>query len=598
MQLDRTHVVIRRRTLAEIGDLALVMLHRYPAAIFVGFLVGALPWVAVNGTLLYWIPIAEARFGLGDEEALVEVWRYITWMALLVTLQTPAAGVATTLYLGQAVFESQPTWKSVFSEVRRHFWRWFWSLAIVRFAVPTMVFLAFRFGQPANGFFDGMVPFLIVIAMMIARSNRPFMPEILLLEQCPLRSSSDSVITAGRRSKSLHQPMASDLAGRYLAVSFVLFFLFLSVLYTLVWARGIATSNWDWDLVFLLGIFPAALWIIAGVSVVVRLLNYLDTRIRLEGWEVELAVRAEAMRQFGEEAGVLVIPESKTSSRLPKQTTASVRILFLGFLLSFGCSASMAQTPQQDPSFARNALSNTPWYDSGAGELVPVNVRTTVDDSVNRDSRWLPKPKKVVQPKASTAPAAGGNSGGSWFGSGWFGTNLTLGNLFGWALLVLIVVMVVGALVYALSKTEIDLNAKSRSKSNGTTPSLDEQTIARMKHLPAELRRTGVDLRSEAMRLMQLGEFNQAVILLFGHQLLLLDRAGILRLNRGKTNGKYVRETQAVDPQMGIILRQTTDAFERSYFGRHSLTRDQFDSLWSQNQKLEEMVRIRHEVAA
>jgi hypothetical protein len=77
----------------------------------------------------------------------------------------------------------------------------------------------------------------------------------------------------------------------------------LSVLYTLIWFRGIASGNWKWDLTVYLGIYPLALWTVAGVSVLVRLLNYLDTRIRLEGWEVELAVRAEAMRQFGEEAG-------------------------------------------------------------------------------------------------------------------------------------------------------------------------------------------------------------------------------------------------------------------------------------------------------
>ena len=57
--------------------------------------------------------------------------------------------------------------------------------------------------------------------------------------------------------------------------------------------------------VVLLVLFPMALWIMGGVSVIVRLLSYLDSRIRLEGWEVELAIRAEAMRQFGEEAGLI-----------------------------------------------------------------------------------------------------------------------------------------------------------------------------------------------------------------------------------------------------------------------------------------------------
>ena len=133
------------------------------------------------------------------------------------------------------------------------------------------------------------------------------MPEILLLEQCPIRAHSDAVITVSRRSKSLHSPMASDLGGRFVAVGFVSFWLLLSVLYTLIWFRGIATGQWTWDLVVLLLMYPLALWTVAGISVLVRLLSYLDTRIRLEGWEVELAIRAEAMRQFGEEAGLIEV---------------------------------------------------------------------------------------------------------------------------------------------------------------------------------------------------------------------------------------------------------------------------------------------------
>ncbi len=97
-----------------------------------------------------------------------------------------------------------------------------------------------------------------------------------------------------------------------------------------------------------------------------------------------------------------------------------------------------------------------------------------------------------------------------------------------------------------------------------------------MKHLPAELRRTDVNLRSEAERLMREGQYDQAIILLFGHQLLLLDRFGMLRLNRGKTNRKYVRETRAVDGELAGRLQDTVNAFERSYFGRHSIAQREF----------------------
>ena len=306
MQLDRTHVVIRLRSLSEIGDLAMVMIRRYPASLLVGFTAGAILWAIANALLLSWIPIREASFGLDDDEAAVEVARYMAWMALLVVLQTPAAGVLTTLYLGQAVFEHRPTWRSVFREAKRKFWRWFWVLGVVRFAVPAMLLAAFRWGHPAAFGWDVMLPIAIVFVVAIVRSSRPFLPEILLLEQCPIQGDPDKVITMSRRSKSLHTPMASDLSGRFLSVSFVLMILTLSVMYTLMWFRGIALGKWTFmDLWVLLVLYPLALWIVAGVSVLVRLLSYLDTRIRLEGWEVELAIRAEAMRQFGEESAAV-----------------------------------------------------------------------------------------------------------------------------------------------------------------------------------------------------------------------------------------------------------------------------------------------------
>ncbi|QDT02947.1 hypothetical protein K227x_13260 [Rubripirellula lacrimiformis] len=308
MQLDQTHVVIRLRTLSEIGDLALVMIRRYPAALLVGFVLGALPWAILNAAILSWIPIVESGYGLDDEEAMSEIIRYLAWMALLVVAQTPAAGVLTTVYLGQAVFEKRPTWSAVFAEAKRQFGRWFWTLGVVRMAVPAMVVCLIRWGQPASAFWDVLVPVSLLIWIAVVRSSRPFLPEILLLEQCPIRSPDELVITARRRSTSLHGPMGGDLSGRFIAVSLVLGVLLLSVLYSLMWARGISIGNWAFlDLWVLLLIYPVALWTVAGISVLVRLLNYLDTRIRLEGWEVELAVRAEAIRQFGDPVDAPVV---------------------------------------------------------------------------------------------------------------------------------------------------------------------------------------------------------------------------------------------------------------------------------------------------
>ncbi|MCO8121407.1 hypothetical protein NHH03_06635 [Stieleria sp. TO1_6] len=305
MQLDQTHVAIRVRSLSEIGDLALVLLHRYPTLLLVGFCLGAWPWMIANAALLYWIPITEAQFGLDDSQASTELLRYASWMALLVFLQTPAAGVVTTIYLGQAVFEHKPSWKSALTIARKQFWRWFYCLGIRRLAVPAMIVVGIRLFQPYQTMFDVVVPVALLFFAVVIRAGRPFLPEMILLERCPLHSNLDHEITLGRRARALHRPAGSDVGSRWIAVAATLAVIFAGLFYSLVWARGVMTGYWNIGLFTLLVLYPLALWTIGGLSVIVRMIAYLDTRIRLEGWDVELAVRAEAMRQFGEETALV-----------------------------------------------------------------------------------------------------------------------------------------------------------------------------------------------------------------------------------------------------------------------------------------------------
>lgn len=302
VQLDRTHIAIRVRSLSEIGDLALLMIRRYPVAVTRAFFAGALPWIVINAALLSFLPLRIAADEFFTDDSASDLLRYVSWMMVLVVLQTPLAGAFSTYYLGQAVFEQKPTLRHTFAEVWKLRWPLLWVLGVKRLAIPTTLLLVFRIGTDADVFIDFMLPWLIVILAAVVRSNRPFVPEMIVLERCPLRSKSPHVITLSRRSKGLHTPMASELGGRFLTVAGTSFVLVCSVYYSLIWVRGIATSNWSTDLLAMMVFIPLALWTVAAFSVVVRLLGYLDARIRLEGWEVELAIRAEAIRQFGEDA--------------------------------------------------------------------------------------------------------------------------------------------------------------------------------------------------------------------------------------------------------------------------------------------------------
>ncbi len=301
MQLDDTHVVIRVRTLTEISDLAMVLIRSYPAASIVGFALGALPWAIMNGLLLGWIPLSEYRAASYDEEMSANLIKYQMLMALLIFVQTPIAGIFTTLYVGQAVFESKPTWGSVFAEAKNTWGRWFWGLGVVRGPVPLMVLVASNWGNDVAYVMDYFWPLLLVFCITIFRGNRPFLPEILLLERCPVFAKKESeTITARKRSGALHRPIAGELFGRFIAMSILLSSLAMLGFYGLLWIRGTLFGLWEWDAAVYLVLFPLALWAAGALSILIRFLSYLDTRIRLEGWEIQLAVRAEAIRQFGQ----------------------------------------------------------------------------------------------------------------------------------------------------------------------------------------------------------------------------------------------------------------------------------------------------------
>ncbi len=200
MQLDRTNVVIRARSLSEIGDLALILIRCYPGAAIFGFALGALPWAILNLLLIGWIPLPHFSEGIHDEQMDAALNRYVFLMISLVILQAPIAGVLTTNLIGRTVFEQQVTWSSALADLRGTFRRWFWVLGVLRGPIPLMLILASNWGQEFAVGREVFIPILCLIIVAFQRGRRPFLPEILLLERCPLRSRSPEVISARRRS--------------------------------------------------------------------------------------------------------------------------------------------------------------------------------------------------------------------------------------------------------------------------------------------------------------------------------------------------------------------------------------------------------------
>jgi hypothetical protein len=218
-------------------------------------------------------------------------------MSLLVFLEAPLASVLVTAYLGQAVFLEQPRFRGLLLDVAKLSPRLLLCHGLLRGVLPAWLLLLLLDRDQMFSVVEGLfLPGVAAYAILL-RAIRPYMNEIILLERNPLRSRSRAAMTIGRRSSLLHNPGAmGDLVLRYMGASLTAVFMALLVFGAIWCVPGLLFQDWEFSYWLVAGAFPLAMWIVAGYFAVVRYLAYLDLRIRQEGWEVELKLRAEATR--------------------------------------------------------------------------------------------------------------------------------------------------------------------------------------------------------------------------------------------------------------------------------------------------------------
>jgi hypothetical protein len=159
----------------------------------------------------------------------------------------------------------------------------------------------------------------------------------------------------------------------------------------------------------------------------------------------------------------------------------------------------------------------------------------------------------------------------------------------GWTLFVLVVVTLISLLVYGWTKVESKAGLDIDDREEDFFGDLGEADIQRLEHLPEEVRQSTKNLLSEADRLWNSGKIDQAIIFLFGHRLLQLDRAGAIRLSRGKTNQQYLREI-GTSTDIRQALRSTVVLFEQSYFGRYTIASDAFAQIRSEQELFDQFL--------
>ena len=298
MQLDSTRIAVQERGFLDILDLSLRVLRIDGGRLILLLAIGALPMIAINHLLIGWMMSGDSgeTFLYADEAG--SIARYVWDMSLLIMIEGPFATILLTAYLGQAMFVERPALRPILTDVGRMFARVAWCQLFLRGVLPAWFLMQ---SLDRHGDFDPNIEIslmgLLSIYVIGLRFVRPFINEIVLLERNPLLGSN--TLTVGRRSAQLHGPSTGELFFRGLVTGLIAILLTMAVFGTFWFMLGVFLNSWRAGPLFIGMMFPLSMWFVVGFLTVTRYLNYLDLRIRQEGWEIELRVRAEATRLAG-----------------------------------------------------------------------------------------------------------------------------------------------------------------------------------------------------------------------------------------------------------------------------------------------------------
>jgi hypothetical protein len=304
MELDKTAIVLRQRTIPDLLDLSLVVSRVYWKPLLAYAVVGIVPFALINTIVL--LPFVDYESLLisnsfSNDESPYRV-RYVLYLVGMVFLQAPVAMLGVTYFLGQSLFLEQTS----FGEFRRTTFKMLFGLLLI--------LGLFRFGllawpaaitivddtqiDPLQEFF--CLGVIVCGITIVVRAFRPFAPEILMLEQAPLKSNpkktTEQVAAYGPRSSGLHSPLSGDLVVRGVAILIASTMMLSAVTLCELFVSGVFFGVWTWEWWMDRIVFPINLWIVAIWGTVFRFLSYLDCRTRLNGWELELRLKAERQR--------------------------------------------------------------------------------------------------------------------------------------------------------------------------------------------------------------------------------------------------------------------------------------------------------------
>jgi len=243
LAFERTLVTIRERPLPELLDLALVVVRHKPWALGLAALGGAAPFLALNA----WV------FDRTTDAPGIPL---LLWL-----IEGPFATAPLTIVLGNLMFGRRSSVRQVVG-------------TLIRSIVPLIVI---------HGLFR-WIPVLFWVPPRLAFAN-----EVVVLEK-------GRWWRIWRRGNVLIHGRAGELfALAWLQVAAIFVFAFVSHVATGRLGEALFSEPLTWDVPAASAYsglrFQLPIWLGVAFFAVARFLAYIDQRIRLEGWEVELRLR-------------------------------------------------------------------------------------------------------------------------------------------------------------------------------------------------------------------------------------------------------------------------------------------------------------------
>jgi hypothetical protein len=233
-----------------------------------------------------------------------------------------------------------------------------------------------------------------------------------------------------------------------------------------------------------------------------------------------------------------------------------------------------AADPQQSVESGRESLDHWlryPWYDSATDGVERVDV--TPPYSWDWLWNWIPELFK----------------GWSWnwapFSSG-FSWPTTLLGWIAWTLIAALFAALVWLLYRAWRRWAGEPDG---TEEEGQAEEEEKDDRRRVEALPFPVQRRQGDLLEEARRCYDEGNYAEAIVYLFSHQLVQLDKHRLIRLAKGKTNRQYLREVSPRRP-IARLLEHSMLVFEDVFFGNRPLDRSRFEGCWSRLDQFERLL--------